>query len=74
MSADSGRTTIDTTNPRHRWRYVCPRGHKTWEPTNCHFWCPRCARAWDADGDFDELVDQRDNRTLQREEVRLDGR
>jgi len=27
-----------------RWRFTCPRGHRSWEPTNHHFWCQQCAR------------------------------
>jgi hypothetical protein len=54
-----------------RWRFTCPRGHRTWEPTNHHFWCARCARAQDVDGVFHELRDRRDGRLLAREEVRL---
>jgi len=54
-----------------RWRYVCPRGHRSWEPTNNHFWCRNCARQSGADAEFSELHDCRDDEQLDREEVRL---
>lgn len=54
-----------------RWRFVCPRGHRTWEPTNHHFWCQQCAASDDADGVFYELRDKKTDELRPREEVRL---
>jgi len=54
-----------------RWRFLCPRGHRTWEPTNHHFWCQLCARRDDADGVFHELLDKKTGAKLERERVRL---
>jgi len=38
-------------------RFVCPNGHRTWERTADHFWCYDCSQLYDADPEFDELVD-----------------
>lgn len=54
-----------------RWRYVCPRGHRSWEPTNDHFWCKSCARRHGTDPVFHELHDRQDDRRLDRDEVVL---
>ena len=54
-----------------RWRFVCPRGHRSWEPTNHHFWCQYCARSDEADGVFHELLDKKTGAELERERVRL---
>jgi len=54
-----------------RWRFLCPRGHRTWEPTNHHFWCQLCARRDDADGVFHELRDQKTDALLERDQVQL---
>ncbi|WP_425601439.1 hypothetical protein [Halorubrum salinum] len=54
-----------------RWRYVCPRGHRSWEPTNHHFWCQKCASSDDADGVFYALSDRKTGALLSRERVRL---
>ena len=54
-----------------RWRFLCPRGHRTWEPTNHHFWCQLCARRDDADGVFYELRDQKTDTLLKRDRVQL---
>jgi hypothetical protein len=43
------RLTIDTDDTAQRWRYRCPKGHTTWEPTNYHWWCQECALAHDPD-------------------------
>lgn len=65
------RETIEIEDRLDRWRFTCPRGHRTWEPTNHHFWCASCARADDVDGVFHELRDRRDGGLLAREDVRL---
>ncbi|ELZ92981.1 hypothetical protein C440_12709 [Haloferax mucosum ATCC BAA-1512] len=54
-----------------RWRYTCPRGHRTWEPTNHHFWCERCASAENVDGAFDQLRDKVTGELFARDEVLL---
>lgn len=54
-----------------RWRFVCPRGHRSWEPTNHHFWCQQCATSEDVDGVFHELLDRKTGAKLERERVRL---
>ncbi|RAW46903.1 hypothetical protein DQW50_00475 [Halorubrum sp. 48-1-W] len=54
-----------------RWRYVCPRGHRSWEPTNHHFWCQQCAASDDVDGVFEELSDRKTGALLARDRVRL---
>ena len=56
-----------------RWRFVCPRGHRTWEPTNHHFWCQACAESPDLDIDpvFHELHDLTTGDELERGDVRL---
>ena len=65
------RETIEIEDKVDRWRFVCPRGHRDWEPTNHHFWCAACARAHDHDGVFHELHDKRDGGLLAREDVKL---
>ena len=54
-----------------RWRFVCPRGHRSWEPTNHHFWCQQCAANKDVDGVFYELLDKKTGAKLEREYIRL---
>jgi len=54
-----------------RWRFVCPNGHRSWEPTNHHFWCQYCARSDAADGVFHELLDKKTGAELPRDRVRL---
>jgi hypothetical protein len=66
-----GRVDIEIENRHDRWRYVCPMGHRSWEPTNHHFWCKLCANHEDDDGTFDALLDRKTDELLQREEVRL---
>ncbi|WP_240471132.1 hypothetical protein [Halorubrum tropicale] len=54
-----------------RWRYVCPRGHRSWEPTNHHFWCKQCASGDEFDGVFHTLRDQKTGAELARDQIRL---
>jgi len=54
-----------------RWRYLCPNGHRSWEPTNDHFWCASCARRHGVDGEFETLHDSQEDRRLDRDEVTL---
>lgn len=69
------KTTIHTDDETDRWRWVCPRGHRSWEPTNNHFWCAECARTWahndDLDPEFDELRNKRTGEAKRRDEIRL---
>lgn len=58
-------------NQLDRWRFTCPRGHRSWEPTNHHFWCQQCARVDDVDGVFHELHDRKCGVGYGREQVRL---
>ena len=67
----SEKTTVRIESRRDRWRFVCPRGHRTWEPTNHHFWCQSCARAEGVDGVFHELRDRKTGCQHDREEVQL---
>jgi hypothetical protein len=64
---------IDLDDETDRWAWTCPTGHRSWEPTNHHFWCQRCARgsADDVEPEFEELRDQRNGETIPRDEVRL---
>jgi len=67
----SHRTTVRIENRTDRWRFVCPNGHRSWEPTNHHFWCPKCARHPEGDGVFDELRDLKTDELVPREDVQL---
>lgn len=68
---------IDLEDPTDRWRYVCPAGHRNWEPTNYHFWCASCARqskqGADVEPEFDELRDKQTGKLLEREQVTIEG-
>ena len=50
---------------------MCPRGHRSWEPTNHHFWCQKCAASDDYDGVFQMLRDRKTGAELSRDRVRL---
>jgi 5-methylcytosine-specific restriction endonuclease McrA len=64
--------TVQIDDRVDRWRFTCPEGHRSWEPTNHHFWCAKCARdAPESEGTFQRLRDTRDDRLLAREDVRL---
>lgn len=63
--------TVHIEDETDRWRFVCPRGHRSWEPTNFHFWCQRCAQRDDVDGVFHELRDGKTGDLLERENIRL---
>jgi hypothetical protein len=67
----SEKTTVRIENRSDRWRFVCPRGHRTWEPTNYHFWCQSCARLREADGVFHRLRDRKTGREFDRDDVQL---
>ena len=67
------RLKIKLESRRDRWRFLCPEGHRSWEPTNEHFWCATCARAHadDVEPSFDQLRDQKTDELLDRDEVEL---
>ena len=65
------RETVRIEDRMDRWRYVCPRGHRSWEPTNHHYWCQKCARYDGVDGVFYELRDKKTGAEIPRERVRL---
>jgi len=54
-----------------RWKWVCPNGHRNWEPTNEHFWCQTCARQRDADGVCHQLRNKRTGTVHDRDDLRL---
>ncbi|WP_132060311.1 hypothetical protein [Halorussus amylolyticus] len=54
-----------------RWKWVCPNGHRTWEPTNNHFWCQSCAGHPELDGVFYELRNRATNEEFERNDLRL---
>jgi hypothetical protein len=62
---------VNVDDKTHRWRWTCPAGHRSWEPTNHHFWCKQCSRIPDLDGSFDELHDKQRGETFQRDELKL---
>lgn len=63
--------TVRIENRLDRWRFVCPRGHRSWEPTNHHFWCHKCAAHPDVDGVFYQLLDRKTKKKFERSEVQL---
>lgn len=71
-SAMSGTlVTIDLDDDLDRWRYTCPNGHRSWEPTNQHFWCSKCSQTWDVDPEFWELRDRKTDEQIHRDRVGL---
>ncbi|MFP9192975.1 hypothetical protein ACLI4Q_15145 [Natrialbaceae archaeon A-CW1-1] len=68
----SSKQEIRLADRTDRWRFVCPRGHRSWEPTNFHFWCQQCASNWaDVDPEFDELHDRKTGKMVSRSELTL---
>ncbi|MUV59796.1 hypothetical protein [Halobacterium sp. CBA1126] len=66
------RVEIDAHDSDDRWRWVCPNGHCSWEPTNHHFWCRQCASSHaDVDPEFSELVDATTRESYARDEVKI---
>jgi hypothetical protein len=68
--------TIRLDDKADRWRWTCPAGHRSWEPTNNHFWCKQCAQsaadhAADVDPVFHELRDEGTGDTYERDELTL---
>jgi len=59
------RVTIDIREESTRWRYGCPHGHTTVEPTNGGVWCRSCSRAADIDDPHHhELLDKQTGETI----------
>ncbi|AXR78499.1 hypothetical protein [Natrarchaeobaculum sulfurireducens] len=56
-----------------RWRFVCPVGHRSWEPTNNHFWCQKCASNYsdDVDPEFSVLLDKKTGERIERDDLVL---
>ena len=67
----SRNTEIKLYDEMDRWKWVCPRGHRSWEPTNNHFWCAECARAHEVDGVFHELRNRKTGELVERENLTL---
>lgn len=69
----SQKTTIQLDDELDRWKWVCPNGHRDWEPTNHHFWCASCARSHNDEQspEFDELHNLATDDTLTRDEIEL---
>lgn len=69
------RVEIDAHDDADRLRWVCPRGHRSWQATNSHFWCKQCAdlatQGADVDPEFSELVDATNRETYTRDEIRI---
>lgn len=66
------RERIELDSERDRWKWTCPRGHRSWEPTNDHFWCKRCAAGHDdADPVFRRLKNRATGEVVPREELVL---
>lgn len=50
---------IDLSRSSIRWRWGCPNGHTTIEPTNGGIWCRSCSQAVDIDDPHHhEVVDK----------------
>lgn len=69
---DAERVRINVDDESDRWRWVCPNGHRDWEPTNSHFHCTACARSHDGGGPFEELLDLATDRVVRRSEIVLE--
>ncbi len=72
-AAPSGMVEIDLDEETDRWQWRCPAGHRSWEPTNYHFWCAQCARGKHpkAEPEFDELRNVKTGDLVERDEVEL---
>ena len=72
-TARSDMVEIDLDEETDRWQWRCPAGHRSWEPTNYHFWCAQCARGNDpkAEPEFQKLRNVRTEETVPRDEVEL---
>lgn len=62
---------VEIESRQDRWRFTCPVCHCSWEPTNHHFWCQKCACRPDVDGVFYGLRDRKTGELVDRKRVRL---
>lgn len=63
---------IDTTDPGVKWRYTCPREHRTFEPTNGGIWCRACEMDDGIDrAHYHTIRDQREGELIDFDRVRL---
>ena len=72
--SDSMPIEIGLDDEGDRWKWVCPNGHRSWEPTNRHFWCRQCAQQnWndDVDPEFDQLRNAATGELVARDDVQL---
>lgn len=68
----SSKQLIRLRSPADRWRYTCPKGHRSWEVTNNHFWCQQCATGYaNAEPEFDELRDRKTGALIPRDRLAL---
>ena len=67
----SEKTTVRIEDEEDRWRFTCPRYHRSWEPTNHHFWCQQCAALEGVDAVFDQLRDSKTGLHYDRDEIQL---
>jgi hypothetical protein len=66
--------TIDRSKTATRWRWGCPNGHTTLEPTNGGVWCRSCARDESIDDPHHyELLDKRRDELVDWARVELVG-
>ncbi len=71
MSLRDDKQVVRIENRTDRWRFTCPNGHRSWEPTNHHFWCSACASHPEVDGVFHELLDKKTETLIERDDVLL---
>jgi hypothetical protein len=75
MSDHHARYEIDLDYTIDRWKWRCPRGHTSWEPTNCHFYCTACAdqasQGEPVEPTFEELTNQQTGETVPRDRLVL---
>lgn len=56
---------IDTGNPAIKWKWSCPNGHTSIDPTNGGVWCKSCANAVDIDDPHHtEILNKRTGETV----------
>lgn len=69
------KTKVELENKTDRWRFTCPSGHRSWEPTNYHFWCQQCARTLSdkVEPEFEQLHDKKTGQLIARDEIDLEG-
>lgn len=65
------RYIVDSREKAQRLR--CPRGHSKVGPTNNHWLCRSCARGWDVDPEFEQIVDVKTGTEYTRDEVEFDS-